>query len=107
MKIDIGELEFIDERLREMAIEVEERFGEKTVTSLFRINDKGVHGQLPLRGIDLRCRTRRHGEEVERWVNERWSYDKKRPKMKFCLFHSVGEGYHLHLQVHPGTMRRG
>lgn len=103
MKIDLGSLEFIDERLREIALAVEERFGEKVITSLYRIGDKGVHGCLPLRGLDLRCLTRPHGEEVERWVNKRWMYDPRREGKKCCLFHTSGEGYHLHLQVHPRT----
>jgi hypothetical protein len=24
--------------------------------------------------------------------------------MKVCIFHDVGEGAHLHLQVHPNTI---
>lgn len=103
MKIDLNQLEFINPMLRKIALEVENRFGEKTITSLYRIGDKGVHGALPLRGLDFRCRTARHGEEVERWVNERWCYDPNRLKKKCCMFHTVGQGYHLHLQVHPRT----
>lgn len=106
MKIDLMQLEFIDLNLREMATEVEDRFMEKTITSLFRIDDEGVHGTLPLRGLDLRCRTRRHGEEVEKFVNNNWLYDPTRPKKKCCLCHDVGKGLHLHLQVHPKTIRR-
>lgn len=105
MKIDLMQLEFIDEKLRMMALEVENRFGEKTITSLYRIGDQGVHGTLPLRGIDIRCKTERHGREVEKYINNRWEYDKYRPEMKCCIFHNVGRGYHIHLQVHFNTQR--
>lgn len=103
MEIDLGQLEFIHPVLREIALAVEERFGTKVVTSLYRIGDSGVHGQLPLRGLDLRCRTRRHGEMVEKFVNDRWQYDPNRPEMQCCLCHNTGQGLHLHLQVHPNT----
>ena len=106
MKLDLAQLEFINPLLRDLALAVEERFGEKTITSLYRIGDTGVHGMLPLRGLDFRCTSQIHGKEVETWVNERWIYDPSRETMKCCLFHSVGQGYHLHLQVHPNTIRR-
>jgi len=55
MKIDLVQLEFITPLLREIALAIEERFGEKTITSLYRIGDTGVHGTMPLSGMDLRC----------------------------------------------------
>ncbi len=105
MKIDLMQLEFIDLKLRNLATEVEDRFGEKVVTSLYRIDDSGVHGTLPLRGIDLRCSTSRHGRAVEDWVNSRWLYDKDRLEKNCCKFHSnrSNNGYHIHLQVHENT----
>ena len=105
MKIDYMQLEFIDLNLRKILQDIEKRFGEKTITSLFRIDDSGVHGTLPLRGIDLRCKTLSHGELIEDWVNKRWQYDLKRKYKKCCLFHTVGKGYHIHLQSHPNTER--
>ena len=106
MKIDLMQLEFIDLKLRKMALEVESRFGEKVITSLYRIGDTGVHGTMPLSGMDLRCTSQIHGQEVEKWVNDIWSYDSSRPEKKCCLFHNAGSGWHLHLQVHPKTVRR-
>jgi len=105
VRVDLMELEFIDYRLREITLEVEERFGEKVVTSLYRIGDKGVHGCLPLRGLDLRERSKESGEEIMKWVNERWVYDPRREEKKCCLGHDVGRGYHLHLQVHTRKVR--
>ena len=104
MKIDLNQLEFIEPLLREIALEVENRFGEKTLTSLFRIGDTGVHGQLPLRGLDFSCSTMEHGKEVMKFVNSMWTYDPVRPDKQCCKCHDVGTGLHLHLQVHPNTV---
>ncbi len=108
MKIDLMQLEFIDILLRTIAIETEQHFGvEFTLTSLYRIDDDGVHGTLPLRGIDKRCKDKGLGKCVERWVNNRWEYDPVRPKKKCCKFHKTKDGeYHLHFQTHPNTERR-
>lgn len=106
MHIDLKQLEFIDENLRLIALEVEEVFGSQTITSLYRMHDSGVHGQLPLRGIDLRCKIYCFGQEIEEYINEQWEYDYKRPKMHCCLFHDTGRGLHIHLQTHPNTRKR-
>jgi hypothetical protein len=106
MRLDISQLHFIDPQLRIIAIGVEMYFGvEFTATSLVRIGDNGVHGQLPLRGIDLRCHNEKLGKAVEEHVNSTWVYDLNRPEMKCCVFHNAGQGWHLHLQVHPNTKR--
>ena len=108
MKIDLGQLEFIDEMLRTMATETEEAFGCKfVVTSLYRIGDGGVHGALPLRGLDWRCHYEPFGAFVAAYINKRWQYDYSRPTKTCCMCHKVGAGaLHLHLQVHPHTLRR-
>jgi hypothetical protein len=106
MRIDLNQLEFIDPILREMAISVEHHFGvEFTVTSLLRLPVGGSsnHQQLPLRAIDLRCYDDALGFSVEEYVNSVYEYDYHRPSKKACLFHDVGQGWHLHLQVHPNT----
>jgi len=106
MKIDIANLEFINPTLRTICTEVEKETGvELTITSLFRIGDDGVHGQLPLRGIDFRTKNIVVGRLLESTINKKWSYDPKRPKMKCALLHDVGQGLHLHVQVHPNTIR--
>lgn len=107
MKIDIKQLEFIDKRLREIVIYVEQSTGmEFTITSLYRIGDDGVHGQLPLRGIDLRIRSYGVGKIVEGLVNDRWIYDIDRPALNCALLHGSGKNLHLHLQSHPKTEAR-
>lgn len=106
MKIDLVNLDFIETRVKSMAYDVEIFLGkEQTVTSLYRINDKGVHGTLPLRGIDLRCHDEIVGKQVEDYINSRWQYDPARPEKKCCMYHDVGKGAHIHLQSHPNTRR--
>ena len=108
MRIDIKQLEFVDQQLRDMAIWVEEVTGfELTVTSLYRIGDDGVHGTLPVRGLDLRCRSNEIGLSVEALINRYWIYDESRPHLKCCLVHGDGSNLHFHLQVHPKTEFKG
>ena len=98
MRIDIKQLEFIHPILREITIWLEKETGlEFTITSLYRINDSGVHGTLLLRGIDLRMRNSVVGKQIETLINDIWVYDVNRPKLKCALLH--GYVLHLHLQV--------
>lgn len=77
----------------------------QVITSAFR-KGKGVHGAC--RAVDLRS----HQLELEqvislcKTVNDKWVYDPKRPHMQVILFHDVGRGPHLHIQVHPNTILR-
>ena len=67
MNIDISQLEFIDKKLREICIFLENEIGvDFTVTSLYRMNNENsVHGMLPLRGVDLRVKNDDIGQVVE------------------------------------------
>ena len=107
MRIDIGQLEFINKTLRVILLWVEKETGfEFTITSLYRMNDIGVHGQLPLRGTDLRVRDLMSGKVLEELVNDKWTYDPTRPDKKCAYLHGSGANLHLHLQVHPNTVRK-
>lgn len=107
MKIDIAQLEFIEPLLREIALDVEKHFKvEFTITSLYRIGDSGVHGQLPLRAVDLRCLDNDFGRLIEEYVNLKYQYDPSRQRMAVCMYHDTGRGRHIHLQVHPRTIKR-
>ncbi len=107
MKVDIAQLEFIDKKLRNILVWAEKNTGfEYIITSLYRINDTGVHGTLPLRGTDLRCRNREIGREIEKLINEKWSYDFTRPEKECAFLHGTGANLHLHIQVHPNTRGR-
>ena len=104
MRIDTDQLEFIDGKLRKILSWVEDTTGlEFTITSLYRIGDKGVHGSLPLRGTDLRCRNMQVGTMVESLINSHWQYDSSRPTMKCAVLHGSGSNLHIHVQVHPKT----
>lgn len=108
MRIELAQLEFIHRTLRKMVLAVEAEYSadmDFVVTSLYRIGDPGVHGQLPLRGIDIRCRDDRLGLDIQNWTNENYIYDPSRPWMKCCMYHDVGLGKHLHFQVHPRTVK--
>jgi hypothetical protein len=106
VRIDYGQLEFIDPRLRTLIRSVEQETGfEFTITSLYRIGDSGNHGQLPLRAMDLRCRSYAYGAPIEEWVNYNWIYDPNRSTKKCCIIHDTGSGLHFHFQVHPNTER--
>ena len=76
---------------------------ELTITSLFRINDNGVHGTLPVRGTDVRMRCESIGNNIADRINRNWKYDADRPKKKCAYAHGEGDNFHLHLQVHPNT----
>ena len=107
MKIDISQLEFIDKRLRSILVYAEDIVGaELVITSLYRIGDHGVHGQLPLRGADLRMRNKFIAEEIAKRINESWVYDTSRPNKDCAIPHGDGSNYHLHIQVHPNTKVR-
>lgn len=108
MKIDLGQLLFIHPKIRHILTNLEKRLGvEFTGTSIFRIDDPGVHGTLPTRGFDLRCKDAKFGKFLEDYVNDYYIYDPQRPDKTVCWFHEVdGKGLHLHFQVHPNTVRR-
>ena len=106
-KIDTSQLEFIDPKLRKLLFDIEVRYGTQVITSLYRINDTGVHGTLPVRGCDLRARmgkTITNG--IVNWVNKYWQYDPKRPGREVAIAHGENENFHIHLQVHPNTIER-
>jgi len=104
--IDIYSLEFIDPKLREVLKDVADQFGPGVITSLYRIGDDGVHGTLPLRGVDERCLDRYLGNLKVLYVNSRWFYSSEHPNLNCALCHDVGQGLHMHYQVHPETRRR-
>jgi len=96
----------LDDKLVEVVEDLFRGFGEMVITSTLRPGDKGVHGTVPVRGIDLRCRNISFGRLVETFINSRWVYDPRRESLAVCICHDTGRGLHLHLQVHPETRRR-
>lgn len=100
---DTIQMEFIHPILRRLLDDIEIKFGRQVITSLSRIDDPGVHGALPLRGIDLRARAVDKALEVIGWINKYWKYDPKRPRIKVALAHGKGDNFHIHLQVSDNT----
>jgi len=105
MKADFMQWKFLDIKLRQLLQYIEGNLGmEFTITSLYRPGDKGVHGTLPVRGADIRCRVMEVGFVVRDYINEEWYYDPSRPSMKCAVAHGKGANFHIHLQVHPNTV---
>ena len=105
MQIDYKQLEFIHPTLRAIMADLEDSTGlEFTITSLYRIGDPGVHGQMPLRGVDLRIHQQDLGHYLAELINTAYQYDPDRPHMDVAKAH--GPNFHLHLQVQPNTVER-
>jgi hypothetical protein len=100
-------------KLIELMLWLLHRYDHIIITSGYRDNDNGVHGQQPCRGMDIRNEGLRkrtiwgvsdtNSKALCERLNFEWVYDSSRPKMKCAIVHDVGEGNHIHLQVHPNT----
>ena len=101
--VDISQMKFVHPIMRLLLEDIELRFGRQAVTSLFRMGDPGVHGTLPLRGVDLRSRKISAGLKMAGWINLYWKYDPKRSKLRVAKAHGEGDNFHIHLQVHDNT----
>lgn len=92
------------QRLVSVLDEVIFYLGPQVVTSLYR-KGSGIHGQVPLRAVDLRCRHLDVAKAIMNMVNSRWEYDPERPEKQVAIAHDVGMALHVHLQVHDNTRR--
>ena len=77
-----------------------------------KLGGSGVHAAgPPWRAMDISIRTLSGGQEraekLADLINSMWCYDPQRPKKPVCYAKPHGDGPHIHLQVHPRTMRRG
>lgn len=105
MRMDIAQLEYLDPKLRKVVLWLEEETGlEFMNTSNYRMNGRGVHSTLPVRGFDVRMRNERLGHLLAEIINEVWIYDPDRPEKKCAVAHGEGEEFHLHIQSHPNTI---
>ena len=93
--------------LIEIVLDIYSVASEIVVTEGYR-EGGGVHSTDPCRGIDLRSWIYSAGrlEQIQHYINSRWIYDPNRPTMECCIIHDVGQGIHLHLQVHPNTIKK-
>ena len=107
------------------------RYSDTCITSGSREGDKGVHGTLPCRAMDMRSRMLENAQAVADDINANWAYDPDRPEKLCCVYHAVcpkckesnlaprvaacrrcgadiTNHWHLHLQVHFNTnLRKG
>ena len=92
--------------LIEIVLDVYSVASEIVITEGWR-EGKGVHSTDPCRGIDLRSwiYSATRLKNIQAYINSRWTYDPKRPTMECCIVHDVGKGIHLHLQVHPNSIK--
>ena len=96
-----------DETLIDILMWLADEYPERIIiTCGYRPGDKGVHGTIPCRGVDLRSRIFKSPDRVVNYINLVWEYDHTRPEKKVALFHDVGKGYHFHIQTHPNTRRK-
>ncbi len=95
----------VDKILQEFLIWFRKTFGEPFITSTYRKGDTGVHGTIPLRGMDIRSYIYTSPQNVVDVINKIWSYDYKRPELKCAILHNTGKGMHIHLQTHPNTRK--
>lgn len=81
--------------------------GRMVITSGYRKGDRGVHGTIPCRGLDVRSRIYAdRAEAIAAAINRKFVYDPQRPHLKVAVLHGKGKNRHLHLQVHPATTLR-
>jgi hypothetical protein len=95
----------LHKNMQDFLIWFRKTFGEPFITSAFREGDTGVHGTIPLRGLDIRFYIYTNPQNVVDTINVIWIYDFKRPEMKCAILHDTGKGKHIHLQVHPNTRK--
>ena len=87
-----------------MAEWVTVRYSNVVFTSAYRRGDTGVHGTIPCRGLDIRSWIYEDPQSIVDDINAHWRYDPlKRPEMMCAILHNVGQGEHIHLQVHDNT----
>lgn len=88
------------------------RYSETVITSAYRpkkihSKDSGIASTVPCRHLDIRSWIYPDAQKVADDINEHWHYDPKRPEKKCAVFHDVGQGVHIHLQVHNNTKYLG
>ena len=78
--------------------------GRVIITSLYRQDDRGVHGQKPCRGADIRSWVFSYPDAIVAAINDVWDYGDNQHQV--ALLHDAGRGEHIHLQVRDNTGQR-
>ena len=66
-----------------------------------------THSVVPLRAFDIRSWTFADPKAVVDEINAVWMYDYERPDKVIAIYHDVGRGAHIHIQVHDNTIKNG
>ena len=84
-----------------------DRFPVVVFTGHFEERDyPSVHSTIPVRGTDIRSWIYTEPQKVADEINVAWVYDPGRPEMNVAIYHDMGRGKHIHLQVHDRTRLR-
>lgn len=98
----------VDLKLVAMAVWIETHYPGEVITCGYEPRDyPSVHSTVPLRGLDIRSRHLPDPESICEDINKNWLYDPSRPHKKCAIYHDVGRGRHIHLQVHHKTEYAG
>jgi hypothetical protein len=101
-----------DKKLVDLVVWMSARYSEVTIVSAWRpekihAKDSGIHITQPCRAMDFRSSCFDDPASVVKDINTNWQYDPARPERVCALYHDVGLGPHIHVQVHENTCERG
>ena len=112
-------LSSLDTKLRQVVEDLMDVWPAKNmvITSIYRTPEEdaalgasGIHSCDPHRAIDIRITNLSGGQEkadeVAGVINSIWQYDPNRTNLKVAVSKLHGSGPHLHVQVHPNTIRK-
>jgi len=95
-------------KLIELVLWFAVRYSETVFTCAYEARDyPSVHSTIPFRGMDVRSRVFKDPQKVEDDINANWIYDPERPHLKCAIYHNMGRGRHIHLQVCDRTEKVG
>ena len=85
------------------------RYDNPVITSAHRKQkiwegDSGIHMTIPGRALDFSVVGLTDPRKVIEDVNNHFEYDPGRPDMRCAIYHDVGQGMHIHLQVSDSTV---
>lgn len=92
-----------------LAMWIAHRYTNPTITSGYReektwSGDSGIHSTFPCRALDWSVKGWPDPSAVANDINSNWTYDPSRLEMKCAIVHNIGQGIHLHTQVHERTV---
>jgi hypothetical protein len=81
------------------------RYSQTMITCAYEKREyPSVHSLEPYRAMDVRSWVFTDPQAIVDDINAHWIYDPARPQYKVALYHDMGRGAHIHLQVHDRTV---